>query len=96
MSRPGTKPWSPWWKASTQEKIHSNSLLIAFENIYYIRERAQWRMLATAKSLFIRFLSYFLINKEKILVEEWLPSLPHALVEMDLAGNGSLEEQRQP
>jgi hypothetical protein len=48
-------------------------------------------MLATAKSLFILFVAYFLINGKNSCENMGLPSLPHALVEMDLAGNGSLE-----
>jgi hypothetical protein len=38
MSRPGIEPWPPQWEASTPEKNHSNSLLIAIRNIY-IRSR---------------------------------------------------------
>ncbi len=44
MSRPGIKPGPPRWEASTLEKSHSKSLLIAIRNSY-IWARNQWRML---------------------------------------------------
>jgi hypothetical protein len=34
MSRPGIEPGRPRWEASTLEKSHLNSLLIAIRNIY--------------------------------------------------------------
>ncbi len=34
MSRPGIEPGPPRWEASTLEKNHSNSFLIAIRNIY--------------------------------------------------------------
>jgi hypothetical protein len=40
MSRPGIEPGPPVWKASTLEKSHSNSLLIAIRNINSTYERA--------------------------------------------------------
>ncbi len=38
MSQPGIEPGPPRWEASTLEKSHSNSLLLAIRNIY-IRAR---------------------------------------------------------
>ncbi len=57
MSRPGIDP-GPRWEASTLEKSHSNSFLIAIRNIY-ILARDQWRMLATILLQIIRIRSRF-------------------------------------
>jgi hypothetical protein len=51
MCRPGIEPGPPRWEASTLEKIHSNSLLMAIWNIY-IRARHQWRNCATVPYIF--------------------------------------------
>jgi hypothetical protein len=88
---------------SVQKKLYNNFTAVIFFNFWsskpwirnWIRIRVRiWIRLRNREKYWIRIRikSMRIHNPGK----NGLPSLPHALVEMDLAGNGSLEEQRQP